>query len=100
MTNIDHKDALRGLYQKFNVFRNDGRDEQGEKHEGCKYFVLDIDHDPHALPALAAYAKSCREDFPALAYDIAGIRLKRLGDDIVEATRLAELREHGEDESE
>ena len=74
--NIDRKDATRGFYRKFNVFRIDERDEQGEKHDGCEYFVLDLDCDPHALPALEAYEKSCREAFPALAHDLRTKRLK------------------------
>ncbi len=68
-------DATRGLYEKFEVKRTDGRSAPGEKHDGCEYFVLDLDHDPHALPALEAYANSCREQYPGLAYDL---RLKRL----------------------
>ncbi len=70
MSNIDHKDAARGLYRKFKIERTDGRSEPGEKHDGCEYFVLDIDHDPHALPALKAYADSCRAAFPKLANDL------------------------------
>ena len=95
--NVDHKDALKGLYRKFHdVQRTDGRSAPGEKHDGCTYFVLDITHDPHALPALAAYAKSCRQDFPVLAYDLASIRNKRLGEVIVEEARLADERKEEE----
>jgi len=60
----------KGLYEKFTVTRNDGRSAAGEKHNGCQYFVLDLDHDPHALPALAAYAQSCAADYPELAADL------------------------------
>lgn len=61
----------KGLIGKFTVRRNDGRDVEGEKHHGCRYFVLDLDHDPHAKPALAAYAKSARADgYTALADDL------------------------------
>lgn len=77
MANVDHKDAHRGLYGKFNVSRADERDEPGEKHEGCEYFVLDLDHDPHALPALEAYEKSCRAAFPRLADDLQTTRLSK-----------------------
>lgn len=59
-----------GLYPKFNVSRTDGRDAPGEKHHGAEYFVLDLNDDPHAIPALAAYAESCKTDYPALATDL------------------------------
>lgn len=49
------------LYRKFHVERIDGTDQPGGKHECCEYFVLDLDHDPHAAPALRAYAASCEE---------------------------------------
>ncbi len=78
MANLNPKDALRGLYEKFHVFRCDGSSRPGEKHENCQYFVLDLDHDPHALPALEAYANSCRGAYPALADDLEAARLARL----------------------
>lgn len=68
--NVDYKDTTRGLYKKFNVMRKDGRSEPGEKHYECEYFVLDLDHDPHALSALKAYIESCRKEFPQLADDL------------------------------
>lgn len=63
-------DKTKGIYNKFHVERTDGKSAPGEKHEGCAYFVLDIDHDPHAIPALRAYADSCEAEFPLLARDI------------------------------
>lgn len=63
-------DSSLGLYNKFNVSRSDGRSEAGEKHEGCEYFVLDLNHDPHAGKALRAYAESCITDYPQLASDL------------------------------
>lgn len=63
-------DPQRGLYRKFNVTRTDGSSEPGRKHHGCEYFVLDLTHDKHAGPALAAYARSCEPEFPALASDL------------------------------
>lgn len=45
-------DTEQGLFQKFEVRRTDGSSEPGGKHEGCEYFVLDVDHDPHAEAAL------------------------------------------------
>ncbi|MFB3910457.1 MAG: hypothetical protein ACE15D_18865 [Candidatus Eisenbacteria bacterium] len=59
-----------GMFNKFIVLRVDRSDEPGGKHDGCEYFVLDVDHDPHAKPALAAYAKSCVATHPALSADM------------------------------
>lgn len=50
----------RGLYGKFKVERTDGQSEPGEKHDGCRYFVLDMTHDPGSIPALRAYAAWAR----------------------------------------
>jgi len=66
-----------GLYDKFRVERTDGTSAVGQKHDGCEYFVLDLDHDPHALPALKAYAESCRASYPALARDLDSGRILR-----------------------
>ncbi len=63
-------DPKRGLYRKFHVHRHDGSSEAGGKHDGCSYFVLDLEHDRHAMPALRAYAESCREKYPLLARDL------------------------------
>jgi hypothetical protein len=60
----------RGIYNKFTVFRNDGRSNPGEKHDGCRYFVLDLNHDPYAITALRAYAEACADTFPTLARDL------------------------------
>jgi len=57
---IDQKKL--GLYDKFIVTRKDGRSKEGEKHHGCRYFVLDLTtrkdepHDPYAWAALECYA--------------------------------------------
>ncbi len=59
-------DTTRGLYEKFEVVRTDGK----PRHDGCRYFVLDLDCDKHADAALKAYAESCREEYPQLAADI------------------------------
>ena len=57
------RDAMpKGLYAKFVIERTDGRSAPGEKHDGCEYFVLDLTHDPHAIPAIKAYEQSLRED--------------------------------------
>lgn len=63
-------DKKKGLYRKFKIKRNDGRSEPGEKHYGCEYFVLDLNHDPHALPAIRAYRDSCENEYPVLAHDL------------------------------
>ena len=62
--------STRGLYEKFSIVRNDGESDPGKKHHGCRYFVLDMDHDPHAAPAMLAYAHSCKHDYPKLSADI------------------------------
>ena len=67
------KTKLYGLHEKFIVTRTDGSSEPGGKHEECSYFVLDLDHDPHAIPALAAYAESCEASHPMLARDLRAI---------------------------
>lgn len=63
-------DETRGLYQKYRVERIDGSSAPGGKHDGCEYFVLDLTHDPHALPAIEAYAESCKKDYPNLHWDL------------------------------
>ncbi len=63
-------DRSKGLYNKFTVIRADGQSEPGQKHAECEYFVLDITHDRHAIAALRAYAISCQDEYPMLAYDL------------------------------
>ncbi|HUU23765.1 MAG TPA: hypothetical protein VM389_14620 [Phycisphaerae bacterium] len=63
-------DKTKGLYGKYGIERRDGSSGPGGKHEGCRYFVLDLDHDAHAVAALAAYATSCEADYPLLADDL------------------------------
>lgn len=53
-----------GVFRKFEVRRVDG------KHPDREYFVLDVAHDPHARPALAAYAGACAWTHPQLAADM------------------------------
>lgn len=65
-----------GLQQKFHVRRVDGSSEPGGKHEHCRYFVLDIEHDPHAATALNAYASSCAAELPVLAADLRKLALE------------------------
>ncbi len=63
-------DTDRGIYQKYVVERTDGSSGPGERHEGCEYFVLDLNHDPYAVSALRAYLFACRRSHPLLAEDL------------------------------
>lgn len=63
-------DEQQGLFRKFDVRRTDGSSEPGGKHEGCEYFVLDLDHDPLARVALQAYADACDSTHPQLSQDL------------------------------
>lgn len=62
-----------GLYEKYEIKRIDGRDEPGQKHDGCALFVLDLTHDPAARKALRQYARSCETQKPGLAREIRGL---------------------------
>lgn len=73
----DDDEALRreekrntGIYDKYMVVRADREDRPGYKHFGCSLFVLDLTHDPHAIPAIRAYVESCRDEYPVLARDL------------------------------
>lgn len=59
-----------GLYEKYTVTRVDGRSAPGEKHYLCRYYVLDLTHDPFARRALLAYAEACRTRYPELSRDL------------------------------
>ena len=63
-------DRTRGLYEKFMVERRDGSSDPGGKHHDCEYYVLDLNHDKYAVPALRAYAEHCQAEYPALAEDL------------------------------
>ena len=65
-------DRNRGFIpDKFYVARVDGASVLGGKHHNCEYFVLDLDHDPHAIAAIRAYADSCgRNGYELLARDL------------------------------
>lgn len=43
------------------------------KHDDCSYFVLDLQHDFFAGPALLAYADACKNAFPQLAFDLRAV---------------------------
>lgn len=59
-----------GVFQKFDVRRTDGSSAPGGKHHDCRYFVLDVDHDALAKPALRAYATACAVTHPDLSADM------------------------------
>ena len=63
---------IKHLYHKYNVQRVDNAENNpSSKHyNGCDLFVLDISHDPFAIPALKAYAEACKTDYPILARDL------------------------------
>lgn len=73
MANHGSDDTQQGLYGKFAISRLDGSSEPGGRHHGCRYFTLDLEHDPHAVAALTAYANSCRETHPLLSADLRAI---------------------------
>ncbi len=60
-------DKQRGLYEKWDVTRIVDPE---QKHTNCELFVLDIDHDPFAIRALATYIEACKEEYPKLADDL------------------------------
>lgn len=62
---------MTGLVRKFVVLRTNP--ESQARHVDCECFVLDYDHDPHALPALMAYADSVETSEPDLARDLRAI---------------------------
>ena len=59
---------MNGLYEKFEVTRTDGRSAKGERHHGCSYFVVDLDHDPLAADTILFYASLTEND--ALRIDL------------------------------
>jgi hypothetical protein len=59
-----------GIFRKFEVRRVDGSDHPGGRHHGCRYYVLDLDHDQHAPAAMRAYPAACASTHPELAADI------------------------------
>jgi len=68
--NADLPAEEQGLFRKFHVQRVDGQDCPGGKHAGCRYFVIDVDHDPYARAVLLRYADACKYTHPLLANDL------------------------------
>lgn len=58
---------MSGLHDKYDVKRR--HDDTG-KHDTCRYFVLDPQHDPAARGALREYAYQVRYTDPRLADDL------------------------------
>jgi hypothetical protein len=69
----EHHDGCRerGLYVKYEVQRTDGTDQPGGRHDGCRTFVLDLDHDPEAQRVLLEYARLIRDERRSLSDDLA-----------------------------
>lgn len=66
----------KSIYNKFTVSRVDGQDQkEGDKHYQCDYFVLDVTHDIHAIPALHAYVESVTNENPSLAIDLLSLAI-------------------------
>lgn len=63
-------DRKRGLYQRYTVKRVDGSSLPLGRHHHCHYFVIDLNHDIYAGPALEAYADRCIDQYPLLAKDL------------------------------
>lgn len=59
-----------GAFRKYNVSRVDGSDAPGGKHHGERYFVLAVDSDPFAVPAITAYAAACEATHLELADEL------------------------------
>ncbi|MFJ2298127.1 hypothetical protein [Oerskovia paurometabola] len=74
------------------------------KHANCGYFVLDPQHDPHAVTAMRAYSAAVRSERPALADDLdawvgAPVSVTRREEEWVEVAgraALDSLREFGD----
>jgi hypothetical protein len=62
---MNDPDQQRGLYGKYRVEKINGK-------PTGPVFVLAYATDPHARAALAAYAESCRKDYPQLSDDLIG----------------------------
>ena len=63
----------RGIYKKFTVTRSDGSSDPGGRHHDCAYFVLDLECDEFAIPALKAYVNAAKGTNPSLARDLTAI---------------------------
>lgn len=81
-------DPEQGLYRKYDVTR---LNDPAGKHKDCTYYILDLDHDPHSVAALMAYAKSCEAQYPTLAFDLrhtAAATARKLSVALPEASRV------------
>lgn len=60
----------KGLYNKYQCSRTDGKDQPGGPKEGAVYFPLDIHHDIYARRAAAFYADCVEDRHPKLAREL------------------------------
>lgn len=75
MTDNTHDDdKKRGVYKRYEVKRLNDLD---GKHDDCFLFVLDIDHDPFAVPALNSYIDACEHDYELLAHSLTHVLTSR-----------------------
>ncbi|MEV7962373.1 hypothetical protein [Oerskovia paurometabola] len=65
MSDTRREDA--GLEDRYVVER---RSDPSGKHATCRYFVLDPQHDAHAVTAIRAYSAAVRSEHPGLADDL------------------------------
>lgn len=77
-----------GIFRKFIVQRVDGSDQPGGKHCGCEYFVLDVNHDPYAKPALQTYARACEGTHPELSDQLRERHSYCYDKEVIEALRI------------
>jgi len=72
------------IYDKFTVIRNDGTDAEGGKHQGCRYIVVDIDHDEQAIRILSYLAKAYMITRPTYSASLAALRSDLVADKVVD----------------
>jgi hypothetical protein len=70
--------ASEGYGGKFEVRRTDGSDQPGGRHHGCRYLVLDLDHDPSARHVARIYAEDIETSRGVFAHELLDL-LRELG---------------------
>jgi len=66
-----------GIKRKYIISKVNGKPVD----KNAVYFVLRVDKDPHAIPALLAYAKSVEKDNPEFACDVEALAESKSWDD-------------------
>ena len=87
-------DTERGVYPKYTVRRNDGRDVPGGDRENARYLVLDYANDPYAWIAAANYLVIIGHTHRRMAVDLADrllAALPGLKRDVIKEKLLNEL---------